>query len=113
MTPIRYLMIFAIIAVLLTVSFAASSFPGIFSFIYFIPGGDKIGHFSILAIVTFLVNILLAGKKIKIFGHSVFAGSMAVFILITIDEFSQLFISSRSFEYYDLLANYSGIFLPV
>ncbi len=41
-----------------------------FTFIYNIPGLDKIGHFFLMGILSFLVNFLLKAKKVQILSFS-------------------------------------------
>ncbi len=74
-----------------------------------IPMGDKIAHFSLIGILTFLVNASLKNQSFYLFQISVLAGSMIVFCLITIEEFSQIWISRRNFDLIDLACNYLGI----
>lgn len=77
----------------------------------YLPLGDKMAHFLLLGGVSFVVNLLLNVKRIKIGDRVVLLGSLIVFILITIEEFSQQFIDRRNFDLLDLLANYLGIFI--
>lgn len=72
-----------------------------------IPHGDKLGHFSLMAIATFLSNIALRGRSVR----GVLLGSLAVFVLITLEEVRQHFVPMRSFSFGDLLANTAGIAL--
>lgn len=72
-----------------------------------IPHGDKLAHFSLMAIATFLSNVALRGRAWR----RILLGSLAVFVLITLEEVRQHFVPMRSFSVGDLVANTVGIAL--
>jgi VanZ family protein len=72
-----------------------------------IPHGDKLGHFSLMAIATFLFNVVLRGRAVR----RLLLGSIVVFVLITLEEVRQAFVPQRSFSIGDLVANTAGITL--
>lgn len=80
---------------------------GWFGQINAIPHGDKLGHFSLMAIATLLSNVALRGRAWR----GILIGSMAVFVLITLEEVRQHFVPNRSFSVGDLVANTVGITL--
>ena len=75
-----------------------------------IPFGDKIGHFSLMLIFSFLLNSSLNNKRITIRNIRVLIGSVILLIFITIEEFTQLGIETRNFDLVDLAFNYLGIY---
>jgi VanZ family protein len=82
-------------------------------FIRSIPYGDKIGHVCLMGTMTFLLNLaLLAWRGAR---HSIrsciLLGCGMVATIITLEECSQAFIPTRSFDLLDLSANYLGILL--
>lgn len=79
--------------------------------IHSIPYGDKLGHFLLIGTLAFVVNLNLGATRWRWLGWSVLKGSFIIFVLITLEEYSQLFIASRHFDYGDLLSNYLGILL--
>ena len=84
----RYLIIIMLLALML----APISLP------HFFPYMDKVGHFLVYAIITFMLSRVLTIRK-------------AVFISVVVGagvEFSQLFIASRDFEALDVAANTFG-----
>ena len=85
--------------------------PSLFPFIYQIPGGDKIGHFLLMGILSFLVNSVLETRKIRIYSINFLLGSLIVMAIVTIEEFSQIFLEYRAFSFIDLLFDYFGIVL--
>ncbi len=76
-----------------------------------IPYGDKWGHFVLMGLLAFFVNILLQCQKWKLFQLSFLKGSVIILIIVTFEEFSQLFIENRSFDWLDLTFDYLGIFV--
>lgn len=74
-----------------------------------IPNGDKIGHFFLVGILAFFVNLSLSCKTIQFHSVSMFKGSLILGILFTLEEISQLFVSNRTFSFLDLFFDYLGI----
>ena len=70
---------------------------------------DKIGHILLLGLLTFMVNWMFNWKTLPILKKKWLGASVIIFIIATIDEFSQLFINTRSFDLIDLMFNYLGI----
>ncbi len=69
--------------------------------------GDKIMHGLLYGVMAFLLNYSLRFKSIK----NIQLGTIIVLVFSTIEEFSQIFIASRTFNIGDLIANFIGIFL--
>jgi VanZ family protein len=80
-----------------------------FTWVKAIPYGDKVGHFFLFFTLAFFVNYLLKFKKTNTFNIPIHFGSVVVLIFITIEEFSQLFFSGRTFDLFDLLFGVLGI----
>lgn len=76
-----------------------------------VPGGDKIGHFLLFGTLSFLVNLVLRAAEIRFGRIAILKGSAAVLFVATLEEFSQLFLRSRSFDLGDLTADILGIWL--
>ena len=77
--------------------------------LYMFSGGDKLGHFVLLAIASFLANQLLCPRHFLVFGKVFFVGTLIVLIAITAEEISQVFIANRTFDLVDLFCSYLGI----
>ena len=74
-----------------------------------VPAGDKICHFLLVGVLCFLVGTTLAGIWAKS-GNRVILTVIATFVvLVTVDEFSQIWLAHRSFDLWDLACNYAGI----
>jgi VanZ family protein len=76
-----------------------------------IPYGDKWGHFFLIGLLAFFVNLMIDCDKFTVFGLSFFKGSVIVLVIMTLEEFSQIWVENRSFELLDLASDYVGIFV--
>jgi VanZ family protein len=76
-----------------------------------IPAGDKVGHFVLFGILSFLVNLVLGAAEIRLWRIAFLKGSVIVSCIVTAEEFSQLFFRSRSCDLGDLSADILGIWL--
>ncbi|MCW5554090.1 MAG: VanZ family protein [Verrucomicrobiae bacterium] len=74
-----------------------------------IPAGDKLGHFILFGMLSFLVNLVLRTAEIRLWRISILKGSAMVMFVATLEEVSQLFLRSRSFDLADLTAGLLGI----
>jgi len=73
------------------------------------PGGDKVGHFMLMGCMALLLNISLRQRRMTLAGRSLLLGSILMALLVTLEEFSQIWLPLRSFDWGDLLADYLGI----
>jgi VanZ family protein len=85
--------------------------PELFFFLPYIPGGDTTGHFVLIGLLAFLVNMTLRAAHVTVAGASLLKGSVIITIIVTLEEFSQLFLDNRGFSLVDLAADYAGILL--
>ncbi len=76
-----------------------------------IPYFDKIAHFLLMGGFSFLVNLLLSARSVSVWKLRYLLGSIIVLTVVTIEEFSQMFIGGRSFDVGDLVADYAGIMI--
>jgi hypothetical protein len=77
--------------------------------LYMFPGGDKVGHFILLGISSFLANQILHPRHFLVFGKVFFVGTLILLVAITAEEISQIFIANRTFDLIDLSFSYLGI----
>jgi len=82
-----------------------------FAFVGKVPFGDKIGHFLLMGVFSFLLNWALNAKTIRFWLFRYLLGSLIVFGLVTLEELSQNFIRGRTFDLADLVFDYAGIFI--
>jgi len=81
----------------------------LFTFVRILPFGDKIGHFVLMGFFSFLINLALNARAVKIGRLNFLLGSAIVLLVVTIEEFSQIFLQTRSFDWIDLLFDFAGI----
>jgi polysaccharide biosynthesis protein VpsQ len=79
------------------------------NFIGSIPYGDKLGHFLLMGMLSFLVNILLNARTFGFGKWRYLLGSLIVWIVVTIEEVSQIYVRGRTFDWTDLIADTLGI----
>jgi len=79
-----------------------------------VPYGDKICHALLYGVMAFLLNYGLGFRKISLIGVMAitpYMGSIIVLIFATLEEFSQYYIPSRTFDLWDLGADFIGVVL--
>lgn len=79
-------------------------------FLYYMPFGDKLGHFFLYGILSLLINLALF-RSLPFQSRKPLATKSGVFLalLIGLEEFSQQFFSNRSFDLVDLIFSYLGL----
>jgi hypothetical protein len=81
------------------------------NFVGGVPFGDKIGHFVLMGTFSFLLNLTFGAKMYKVWKVNFLLGSLIVLTLVTLEEFSQIFVAGRSFGATDLIFDCAGIFI--
>lgn len=86
---------------------------GLFSMGLRLPYGDKLGHFSLFGTFALIVIIgtnfhISSFRKVKFY-----TALPLLSTVIVLEEFSQLFIANRNFDFVDLTADALGLFLAV
>ena len=84
-------------------------YHGLFDGVRRIPGGDKLGHFLLMGLLSFLLNVSLDCRTLRAFGRALLLGSLIACVAVTLEEFSQIFVRYRTFDPVDLLFDYGGI----
>ena len=102
---------FAFAAVLLVICVSATFgwAEPVFAFVRRVPNSDKAAHFLLLGTMSLLWNLALDCRRVRIGRFTPLKASSILYVLVTIDEFSQIWISTRSFSWLDLASNYLGI----
>jgi VanZ family protein len=77
----------------------------------FVPGGDKTAHFALMGTMAFLMNLCWRSERWQLGPLPVLKGSALVALIVTLEEFSQLFMIRRSFSFEDLAYDYLGILI--
>ncbi len=79
-----------------------------------IPYGDKICHALLYGVMAFLLNYGLGFRTLHLFGVMAitpYMGSVIVLVFAAIEECSQYWIPSRTFDLWDLGADFVGVVL--
>ncbi len=84
--------------------------PGVLHFVHDIPYGDKIGHFLLIGILSFLTN----STALRCFPRKpprrvVALTCLALALFFGLEEASQILIPARRASFLDLLAGLAGI----
>jgi len=83
---------------------------GIMGFINQIPYGDKAGHFILYGILTLLIDLAIIRSRQNLSRRLiVFRVALILALLIGLEEFSQQFFPSRTFDLVDLTFSYLGV----
>jgi len=83
---------------------------GILGFLNEIPFGDKAGHFILYGILTYLIDLTLL-RSLRPLNPKllVFRIALILALFIGLEEYSQQFFPSRSFDLVDLAFSYLGV----
>ena len=83
---------------------------GMMGFVNQIPYGDKAGHFILYGILTLLVDLATFRSRPNLSRRLIaFRVALVLALLIGLEEFSQQFFPSRSFDLVDLAFSYLGV----
>jgi VanZ family protein len=75
-----------------------------------IPYGDKAGHFVLYGILTLLVDLTLIRSRPDLSPNLIVLRSALILaLLIGLEEFSQQYFPSRTFDLVDLTFSYLGV----
>ncbi len=102
--------LFALFIIFIIVLADAGVLSHYLGFVYDFPYGDKAGHFILYGILTLLINLALFRaypdqNRIRL----VVRCGLTLALLIGLEEFSQKFFSSRTFDLVDLTFSYLGV----
>ncbi len=64
-----------------------------------------------MGIFSLLANLALSVKTIQLWKFKYLLGSLTVLVIVTLEEFSQIFVRGRTFDAGDLIADFAGIFI--
>ena len=81
----------------------------IFQFMNDIAHLDKVGHFILFGLLSFTLTFALKHKSVKLKGITLPVGAAIIMSATIIEECSQIYIASRTFSFFDMLANITGV----
>jgi hypothetical protein len=110
-TRFRWMLVVVWLVVVACIIFCADRrlLRPVFSFITGHPGFDKIGHFMLIGSTAFLLNIAFSLRTWRVLGYRWLLGGTLVAVAFTLEEISQLWFPSRTFDLLDLASDYAGI----
>ena len=76
-----------------------------------VPGNDKTVHFALMGTMALLLNLSWGARRWRLGPVPVLKGTVLVAVVVTLEEWSQLFVRRRSFSLEDLAYDYLGILL--
>ncbi|GAB4462885.1 MAG: hypothetical protein Kow0070_22500 [Anaerolineales bacterium] len=83
---------------------------GILRFLNRIPCADKAGHFLLYGILTLFIDLALFRARPSLSPDLLaFQSALILILFIGLEEFSQQYFPSRSFDLLDLLFSYLGV----
>lgn len=85
----------------------------LFTFVGFIPFGDKLGHIFLFGMLSLLTIIAFKCSSVKIKHYQVPIGALLVLLFAMIEELSQLLFINRTFDLMDAFADIIGITISV
>lgn len=103
-------LLFSLFIIAIVIGANAGQFPRLLKPLYDFPGGDKMGHFILFGILSFLLN-----KSALLFfpnrnpARLILTVSLLLSILIGLEEWSQSLFPSRTMSMIDLLSSYLGV----
>jgi VanZ family protein len=81
--------------------------------IYDFPGGDKVGHFVLFGLLSFVINLSVFEARplapLADKGWLALISSLILAVFVGLEEYSQRFFPVRSSDIFDFLASCAGI----
>ena len=81
-----------------------------FELVQQVPFGDKVGHLVFLGTLSFLFSAATSRKIVRVGPLALPKAAVVIIVLAAIEECSQRFFPSRTFDLFDLTANTLGAF---
>lgn len=81
------------------------------AFLYALPYGDKIGHFTLFGILSLLVSLGYPTERTRVWLLPILKSSLILLALITFEEITQIPLVNRNFSLLDLSADFAGVYL--
>lgn len=87
-----------------------NALPPFIHAIYDFPNGDKAGHFILFGLLNFILTLtFLRALPNRTRSRVTLSVGLILALAITLEEFSQRYFSSRTFDLIDLTASYIGV----
>jgi VanZ family protein len=110
MKYISVLFLVFIIAIIVLVD--NGSLPHWIRVIYDFPNGDKLGHFILYGLLDFFITrAVFLSFPSKPRGWVTLSIGLTLAVFVDLEEWSQQFFPTRTFDLVDLMASYLGLFV--
>lgn len=86
-------------------------YPGFFHWVNSVAGMDKAGHFVLMGTLAWCANHGLAWRRLRVGPLAFLVGSFVITVLVALEEGSQHWFPSRTWDWRDLVADLAGIWL--
>jgi hypothetical protein len=83
----------------------------VFRFVRAVPFGDKLGHFFLVGTLACFINLSLNWRSVRLPFTTLLLGSLLVAVVMLLEEISQLWLTHRTFDLFDLTSDLLGIWL--
>lgn len=113
MNVLRFIPAICIFLLIATGIYLSNSGQGslIVGYVKSLPYGDKLGHFFLFGGLAFSLNYALRLRSIRVAFISIPLGSLVVLSFAILEEFTQVYIPSRSFDMFDIYSDVAGVLL--
>ena len=88
----------------------AGQMPSLFRAMYDFPNGDRVGHFMLYGILSFLLTLAFP-RTVQVFRFSLPIAIIALLLFSVLEECSQSLFPSRTPDAIDLVCSCAGILL--
>jgi VanZ family protein len=105
----RWTVAYVLVLLMIVIFAGLGRLGGVLNTIHAIPLGDKLAHFLLVGSLAYVVNISLRGSGVQLFGVRILYGGLLIFWVMTLEEISQHWLTSRRFDLGDMLANTLGV----
>jgi polysaccharide biosynthesis protein VpsQ len=102
-------LVFILLLVVIVVAADRGKLPAFVGVLYNFPNGDKVGHFTLMGLLSLLVNLGVLSGAGKRTGRRALTASLVVASLVMLEEISQEFFPSRNASWADLVFSLAGI----
>jgi len=113
--PDRFLMkwiafLFTLFIIAIVVAADLGILPRYLGVVYDFPNGDKIGHFVLFGLLSFLLILtFIRSRQNRTSKLIALTTGLILALLIALEEFSQGFVATRTFSLVDLAASWAGV----
>jgi VanZ family protein len=103
-------LLFLVFIILVIVAADMGAMPASIHALYDFPNGDRLGHFILYGILSFLLNLtFLRSLPTRPRKRVALTVSLLLALAIGLEEFSQMFFPERTADWVDLTCSYLGV----